>query len=140
MKQTVIRMSDLHPARRFLAEEMQRIRYGTIEWLPIRDGLPVFTEWTLCLPAHRIGGADGPHPASGSGDTVLKADVVDLFERFDRIGCGLVRCIKIVDGLPRDFILAERPGGGPAAAADSLFSPVRPPFAVPAVNKISRGR
>lgn len=140
MSKTVTRISDLCPAQRALVEEMQRIRYGTIEWLAIRDGLPEFVADTLCLPAYQIVGSNGPHPASDRDDTVHKAKVVTLLERFRQVGHGLVRVLKVVDGLPTGFILEERPGGGPSAAVRSLFPPVRPPVGAAAVNKIQWGR
>lgn len=140
MSKTAIRISDICPAQRALVEEMQRIRYGTIEWLAIRDGLPEFVADTVSRPAYRIVGNNGPHPASDRDDTVLKAEIVNLLERFRQVGHGLVCVLKVADGLPTGFTLEERPGGGPSAAVLSLFPPICPPVGVAAVNKIQWGR
>ncbi len=121
------RKSALAPQQRELVEEMQRIRFGSIEHLLIRHGLPEFDDSTRSLPDFRIKGINGPHPAIALGDTVLKDEAVALLDQFREMGSGVVRSLKIADGLPVSFTLEQRPGGRPPAAVAPSLLPARPP-------------
>lgn len=136
-----IRKSDLTPRQFQLVTEMQRIRFGCIERLLVRDGEPVFEPGlTQSLRKIRIKGRNRPHPASTAEDTQLKADVVELLEHLREIGHGLVRSLTVIDGLPSDLDVEEEPGDEPGPAVVSPFFPSRPPVGGAAVNKIQWGR
>ena len=130
MKETATRKSDLTPRQLRLVREMQRIRFGCIERLLVRDGEPVFEPGlTQSLRKIKIKGRNRPHPAITAEDSRLKAEVVELLEHLREIGHGMVRSLTVFDGLPFDLDVEEDPEDDPGMAVMSLFSPVRPPFA-----------
>ena len=137
---TQTRKRSLTPQERQLVEEMQRVRYGCIEHIFIRDGLPEFDDATISLPDFRIRGTSGPHPALELDDMVLKNEVVVLLNQFRDIEHGIVRSLKVVDELPVGFTLEQRPGGRANLAVGSPFLPDRPPVGGIAVNRNEWGR
>ena len=102
MKEPVTRKSDLTPRQRQLVERMQRIRYGRIEDLIVRDGDPVIERGTTkVIRSVRFEGQNDPHPGLDRDDTVLKVKVVNLLRSLEQIGDGMIRVLHVVDGLPR---------------------------------------
>ena len=87
--------------RRRLVELMQWINFGRIEGLIVRGGQPVLDD-----PAPKVfrevkfGGDNGPRPEAGAGEFARKAQVVELFEHFDRLGDGRVEVLTVKHGLP----------------------------------------
>ena len=141
MKQSITRKSDLTVRQRRLVERMQRLRFGCIEHLLIRDGEPVFNPaLTRCLRKIRIKGSNRPHPASSRPDTVLKAEAVELFAHFREISHGLVRSLTVHDGLPADLVIEEEPGDCSGSAMPSALPPGGPPLADVAVDEMKCGR
>lgn len=137
-----LRKSDLSPAQRRLVTEMQRIRFGCIEHLAIRNGQPVFVPGvTRTVRTILIEGTNDPHPAAGDANTVLKAKVVKLLQHLESIGDGVVRVLQINDGLPpRTVDVEEEPGDDRRAAVPSPFLPGPPPSGGSAVDKMKCGR
>ena len=110
MMETATRRSDLTPGERRLVREMQRLRFGRIENLPVRRGEPVFEPGlTRSLRKIKLRAANRPHPAMAAGDTQLKSEVVELLEHLRGIGDGLVRSLTVIDGLPFDLDVEEEP-------------------------------
>ena len=141
MSGNTTRRSDLTPRQRRLVTEMQRLRFGCIEHLLIRDGEPVFEPGlTQSLRKIKIRGKNRPHPATSRPDTVLKAEAVELLEHLRAIDYGLVRCLTVVDGLPSDLAVEEEPGDDPGAAVPSPFLPGHPPLGDVAVDEMECGR
>ena len=79
---------------------MQRIGFGTIEQLVIRQGEPVLDPPPKVVRDVKFGAENGPRPESDLNDFVLKAQVRDLFEQFDVMGNGTIRCLEVKHGLP----------------------------------------
>ena len=130
MKEPVTRKSDLTSRQLQLVHEMQRIRFGCIERLLVRDGEPLFEPGlTQSLRKIKIKGRNRPHPAITAEDSLLKTEVVELLGHLREIGHGMVRSLTVFDGLPFDLDVEEDPEDDPGMAVASLFSPVRPPFA-----------
>jgi len=95
------RKSDLTPRQRALVETMQRVRFGRIEHLIVRDGDPVIERGaTRVVRSIRFEGENGPHPALDREDTVLKAKVMNLLQRLEELGEGTVAVLHFGDGLP----------------------------------------
>jgi hypothetical protein len=90
---------------------MQRMRFGTIEYLLIRDGEPVFkpglTKFLRKIYPNR---ENRPHPASANEDTQLKVTMIELFEHLRHIRHGLVRSLTVSDGLLLHMDVEEDPG------------------------------
>ncbi len=95
------RKSELSPPRQRLVELMQRINFGRIEALELRDGEPVLDPSAHIVRSIRLGIATTTsRPESGLRDFVLKDRVVDLFDRIDEVHTGQVDRIDIQEGLP----------------------------------------
>ena len=92
--------ASLTPSQQLLLTEMQRINYGRIEGLIVRDGEPVLDPPPHVVREVKFGGENGPRPEAAKEDFALKAQVRDLFAQLEAMGCGVVRCIEIKHGLP----------------------------------------
>jgi hypothetical protein len=79
---------------------MQGINFGRIEVLRVRDGEPTFDPSPRVIREVKFGGENGPHPKSGAEDFQLKAEVRELFARFEEMGDGTVISLEIKHGLP----------------------------------------
>ena len=100
--------STLSPARRDLLSLMQRLNFGTIETIELRDADPVLERTPRLIRTIKIGaGENGPRPEAGLHDFALMAPVVELFEHFDHIRNGIVT-VRVQHGLPTQVIV-ERP-------------------------------
>lgn len=100
------RKSTLSAARRNLLEVIQQTFFGAIENLPIENGEP-----NAALASVRqeikLGPDAVPRPKPLSADFELKAQVIDLFQRFDHLRDGVVT-VEVRHGLPHRLIVAQR--------------------------------
>ncbi|HYK91478.1 MAG TPA: hypothetical protein VE398_22095 [Acidobacteriota bacterium] len=99
--------SDLSRPRQRLIEIMQRLNWGRIEQLVVRDGEPVLNARTRIIRNVRLGGREAARPELGKDDFLLKAPVIELFEHLDRLGNGRVMKIEIRSGLPADLVFEQ---------------------------------
>lgn len=79
---------------------MQQINFGRIDGISVRNGEPVFEPAPRVIREIKFGGENGPRPELGVEDFVLKAQVVELFDRLDDLGNGKVGSLEIKHGLP----------------------------------------
>src|SRR5262245_27326265 len=93
--------------RKRLVELMQDLNFGRIEGLVLRDGEPVVDP----LPCRRreveFCSENGPRPELVIEDFVLKAQIVELFDCFDRLQNGSIDAIEVKHGLPFRMIVTE---------------------------------
>ncbi|GIW90171.1 MAG: hypothetical protein KatS3mg109_0603 [Pirellulaceae bacterium] len=99
--------SDLSANRFRLVELMQTINFGRIACLVIHKGEPVLDPPPRVVREIKFGGDNGPRPELDAGDFLLKAQVVELFEYFDRLGDGTIEVLEIKHGLPFRMVVAE---------------------------------
>ena len=90
----------LSAGRKRLLELMQQINFGRIDGISVRNGEPVFEPSPRVIHEIKFGGENGPRPEFGIEDFVLKAQVVELFDRLDDLGNGRVGSLEIKHGLP----------------------------------------
>lgn len=88
------------PERRTLINLMQNINFGMIEGLVIHNGEPVFDPHPRMIRDVKFCAENGPRPEIGKDDFALKAQVIDLFTHFDKIGNGTIRFLEVKHGLP----------------------------------------
>lgn len=86
--------------RRRLVELMREIGFGVIHDIGVRQGEPELDCCTEVERHVRFGGGHGWEPKESGEDFLLKAQVVGLFELFDRLRNGTILRLEVKDGLP----------------------------------------
>ena len=86
--------------RKNLLKLMQRINFGRIEGLEIKDGEPVLDPPPDVVYEVKFGGENGPRKEHSARDFKLKVQVRELFMYFDRIGFGKIDTMTIKHGVP----------------------------------------
>jgi hypothetical protein len=87
------------PCKRLL-EEMQRINFGRIEQLVIRNGLPVFTPFPRILREMKFPGENGPRPELSAPDFALKHQAREFFEQITTMKAAVIEYLEIHHGIP----------------------------------------
>jgi hypothetical protein len=100
--------ASLSAPRRRLLEAMQRLNFGRIEGLEIRNGEPVFQPAPRIIQDIKIGGENGPRPELTIEDFVLKGAFVELFDHLSRIGDGTVESVEVKYGMPFKLVVEQR--------------------------------
>ncbi len=90
----------LSEPRRRLVELMQTLDFGRIHGLAVRNGEPDFGRGFRAVRTVKMAGDNSPGPENYSEDFVLKHEVINLLEHFDRLGDGIMRLIEVKHGLP----------------------------------------
>jgi len=103
----LIKKASLSPGRRRLVEMMQQLNFGRIEDLEIRGGEPLFNPAPRVVQDIKIGAENGPRPEAIIPDFLLKNQVIELFEHFDRMGDTTVECIDVKHGLPFKLVVEQ---------------------------------
>jgi len=101
------RKSSLTPSQQKLLAEMQRVNFGRIFDLEVRDGQPVMDPPPRVVREIKFGGDNGPRPEAVKADFTLKAQVRDLFVQLEALGDGVIPCIEIQRGLPFRMTVEE---------------------------------
>ena len=96
----VVTKGYLTPARGRLVELMQRINFGRIEDLTVRDGEPGFDPPPQVVREIKFGGENGPRQEVSVEDFALKSQATQLFAQLDCLGSGTVLSLDIKHGLP----------------------------------------
>lgn len=94
------RKSTLLPAQAELVELMQKLDFGIIEGLVIRDGLPVLKPRPRIVRDVKFGAGNGHRSEAGLTDFTLKANIQELLATFASLGNATVRRLEIQHGLP----------------------------------------
>ena len=92
--------SSLSDSRRRLVELMQRLNFGRIQNLVVRDGEPVFDPAPKVIQKVKIGGENGPRPELSCEDFLLKKQTVELLGAISDLGEGTLLTIDVKHGLP----------------------------------------
>ncbi len=104
---TNVTKSGLTEPKKQLVETMQRLNFGCIEDLAIRDGEPIFHPEVKIIQDIKLGGENGPRPELQHSDFELKSQVVELFARLKEIGNGSIQALEVKAGLPFRLILEQ---------------------------------
>lgn len=102
-----LRKQDLAAPCQVLVSKMQIISFGEILDLYVREGLPCFDPPPRYVRDVRFGARNGPSPKARLHDFSLTYDCLELFHQLRRMGWGIVRVIKVQDGLPVKMRLEE---------------------------------
>ena len=106
MRSTSTKASLSAPRRRLL-EAMQRLNFGRIEGLAIRNGEPVFQPAPRMIQDIKIGGENGPRPELTIEDFALKSPAIELFDHLSRIGDGTLESIEVKYGMPFKLVVEQ---------------------------------
>jgi hypothetical protein len=101
------RKSGLSAARRRLVELFQRINFGRVKNLTVRNGEPTFDPPPRVVTEVKFAAENGPRSERCAGDFALKAQVIELFAAFDSLGDGVIDVIEVKNGLPFKMEFAE---------------------------------
>ena len=101
--------SSLSPSKQQLVELMQRVNFGRIDGLVVRNGEPIFNPPPRVVREVKFGGENGPHPKTSSEDFLLKSQVRELFAQFDELGNAAIHSIEVKHGLPFRMTVEEDP-------------------------------
>jgi hypothetical protein len=96
--------SDLTVARQEFVRLAQRINYGQILGLSVRNGDPVLSPGPVVLLDIKLPG-DGARREIGLVDFVLPAEISALMVLFDELRDGVIDVIHVQAGLPRRITL-----------------------------------
>jgi hypothetical protein len=89
---------------------MQRLNFGRIEQLQVRDGLPVLNPPPRVIREHKFGGDNQPRPELDHGDFPLKRQVIELLDTMTRLRTGLIEVLEVKHGLPFHMTVIESVG------------------------------
>ena len=103
----ILTKAALSAPRRRLLESMQRLNFGRIEGLEIRNGEPVFQPAPRLIQDIKIGGENGPRAELTVEDFALKGAVIEFFDHLSRIGDGTLDSIEIKYGMPFKLVIEQ---------------------------------
>lgn len=98
---------DLPIHRQRLVELMQRINFGRIEGLVVREKQPVLEPPPVIIREVKFGGENGPRPEVHAEDFLLKTQVVKLFAALDELCDGIIDGLDVKHGLPFRMLVRE---------------------------------
>lgn len=90
----------LSPNQQRLLERMQRLGFGTIRGLHVRNGEPRFDPPFEITRTARLPGNNAARPELALTDFVLKQEQSSFFAELIAINNGIVEQLKVQDGLP----------------------------------------
>lgn len=99
--------ASLSPAKKRLVALMQRLNFGCIEQLNVRNGEPVFDPPPQVFREFRPGGDNSSRPESRLKDFELKIEVIELLDQLDQIGNTTIQLIEVKHGLPFKALVEE---------------------------------
>ena len=100
-------LASLSPARERLVKLMQRLNFGHIEGLVVRDGEPVLDPPPRVVRQLKFCAESGPRPEAAKEDFILKAQVRELFAQMEKMGDGVIRRLEVKHGLPFKMTVEE---------------------------------
>ncbi len=100
--------SSLSQTESRLVQEMQDLWFGDIEYLHVREGKPVFDPMPRFVRRRNLTGKRDS-PRHKNTDFALKSQVLSMFEEISEVGSGVIRVIKVADGLPVHIVWHRDP-------------------------------
>jgi len=110
----VRRFSQLSPARQALVRLCQRLNFGLIQSIAVRDADPVFDPGNVVLVDEKLDGNGSSRPEAELRDFELAVELCRLMSRLDEIRDGRIERLEIRGGIPRRVVFESR--------LDQLFS------------------
>ena len=98
MNQPILK-SVLSKSQSRLVEILQRLNYGRVEELHVRNGEPVFDPAPRIIQKLKMGGENGPRPESALQDFLLKHQTIEMLQAIADLGEGKILAIECKSGL-----------------------------------------
>ena len=95
-----LRFSELSPPRQALIRQCQRMDFGRILSLEVRNGEPVLGPATAVLLDVKLDSAETSRPEHNPVDFVVCGAIVRLLATLDAIGNGSVEHVEVRAGIP----------------------------------------
>jgi hypothetical protein len=83
----------------------QRINFGSIRELTVREGEPILAPPPIVVVDLKLDGEDPPRPERRLTDFELGREMTRLIERLDERGATAIELLEVRAGLPRRVIL-----------------------------------
>lgn len=99
--------SDLSPARRELVELLQRVNFGTIHQLAVRNREPVLNPMPRLVREIKFNAENGPRPEIALPSFRMKFQWCELFALLDAIGNGTIESLEFKNGIPFKTLVVE---------------------------------
>jgi hypothetical protein len=99
-----LRFSEISAPRGAFVRECQRIDFGKITGLAVRNSEPVFSGDTYVLIDVKLDTDETPRPEQRLTDFLLSNEVVRLFAKLDAIHDGVIENIEVRAGIPRRIV------------------------------------
>jgi hypothetical protein len=90
---------DLRNSERQFLAGLQRLGYGRLQGLSIRDGELVLDPWPTTIRDVKFG-ARPNQPEPKGDDFLLKQQLVEFFEYVRSVESGVIRVLEVKNGLP----------------------------------------
>jgi hypothetical protein len=82
-----------------LVELLQRLNFGRVEGLHVRNGEPFFDPAPRIIQKLKMGGENGPRPEATLRDFLLKHQTIEMLEALADLGEGEVLAMEVKNGL-----------------------------------------
>jgi len=94
-----IAKSVLSEAQSRLVELLQRLNFGRIEGLQVREGVPVFEPPPRIVQKLKMGGDNAPRPEADLQDFRLNRPTIDMLRAIANLRDGVILSIDVKHGL-----------------------------------------
>jgi hypothetical protein len=101
------RFSELSALRQDFIRRCQRLGFGKIVGLAVRDREPVFDEHTEVFVDLKLDRREAPRSEQDLSDFVLSDEVDLLFSTLDAIRDGTVEQVEVRAGVPRRMVFKD---------------------------------
>ena len=97
-----------------LVELLQRLNFGRVESLHVRNGEPVFDPAPRVIQKLKMGGENGPRPESALRDFLLKHQTIEMLQAIADLGEGEILALEVKNGLCFSLEIEHKESGAGA--------------------------
>ena len=98
------RFCEISEQRRAFIRQCQRIGFGKIVDLAVRDSDPVFVQQTQVLFDVKLDSDQNPRAEQDLKDFLLSAESLRFFSKLDAIRNGAIELVEVRAGIPRRMV------------------------------------
>jgi hypothetical protein len=98
------RFSQLSPARKALVRLFQKVNFGEVQGVHVRDADPIFDQASVVVIDVKLYKEELPRPEFGITDFDLGAEVCRLISLLDELKDGTIQRLEVRAGVPRHIV------------------------------------